>query len=106
MKLRRYSMQLSGAPIGNDEWLSPVSMVGEAETCSFAVYGYAYAMYSQLDWQDGEYGDYWEEMVFNAAQGARKKDERAIAYMTIPNQLECSEASTSSCSWCSSTRMV
>ncbi|NLE12683.1 MAG: hypothetical protein GX628_03280 [Clostridiales bacterium] len=99
MKLRRYSMQLSGAPIGNDEWLSPVSMVGEAETCSFAVYGYAYAMYSQLDWQDGEYGDYWEEMVFNAAQGARKKDERAIAYMTIPNQLECSEASTSSHIW-------
>ncbi len=32
------------------------------------------------------YGDLMERILFNAAQGARKKDERAIAYMSSPNQ--------------------
>lgn len=35
---------------------------------------------------ESEYGDYMEELFYNGAQGARKKDERAIAYLNSPNQ--------------------
>jgi hypothetical protein len=36
---------------------------------------------------DTIYGDEMERVTFNGAQGARKKDERAIAYLTSPNQV-------------------
>lgn len=97
-KLREKSMHLTGAPVGNDEWLSPVGMVNESETCNFAMYQYDYVLYEQLT-GNSIYGEYREQLVFNAAEGARKKDERAIAYMTMPNQFECSENATRSHIW-------
>ena len=43
-----------------------------------------------------EYGDFMERILFNAAQGARRKDEHAIAYMSAPNQFY---ATIKSCSF-------
>jgi len=37
---------------------------------------------------EAKYGDLMERILFNAAEGARKKDERAIAYMSSPNQID------------------
>jgi len=81
-----HSVQLSGAPICSAEYLAPVTSNGEAEYCSFAYYN---ASYSYMSYITGEakYGDYMEEMFYNAAQGARKKDEKAIAYLSAPKQI-------------------
>ena len=35
---------------------------------------------------DVRFGDAIERMTFNAARGARKKNELAIAYNSLPNQ--------------------
>ena len=43
---------------------------------------------------DTLYGDYLEEMIFNAAQGSRKKDEKAVQYNSTPNQLFVDEQSS------------
>ena len=39
------------------------------------------------------YGDLVEKIVFNGSQGAKKKDGRAIAYMSSPNQYYATSAS-------------
>lgn len=85
-KVRKYSVQLSGAPVSQSEYLGPVSSTVESEYCGFTFYN---AVYSSLCFITGEakYGDYMEEVFYNAAQGARKKDEKAIAYFTSPNQI-------------------
>jgi hypothetical protein len=45
--------------------------------------------YSELALATGKakYGDYMEELFYNGAQGARKKDEHAIAYLNSANQI-------------------
>ena len=92
-KLRQKAVQLSGGPVSVSEYIGPVSAVNETEYCSFAYFN---ATYSALGCITGDavYGDYMEEMFYNGAQGARKKDERAIAYLSAPNQIYATEHSS------------
>ena len=85
-QLKEKAVHLSGAPVSMSEYLGPVGATTESEYCNFAFYN---ASYSYMSYITGEtkYGDYMEEMFYNAAQGARKKDERAIAYLSAPNQI-------------------
>lgn len=85
-KIREKAMQASGGPTGFTEYLAPVSSIAETEYCSFAFFNSAYAAMSAIT-GEAKYGDYMEQMVYNGVQGARKKDERAIAYLSAPNQL-------------------
>lgn len=78
--------QPNGAPASNFEYHSPPSAVHVTEYCNFSTY------LNTFSWMAGItgkawYGDLMERILFNAAEGARKKDERAIAYMSSPNQL-------------------
>jgi len=85
-QVREHSVLHSGAPVSSFEYLGPVTSNAEAEYCSFAFFN---ASYSYMSYITGEakYGDYMEEIFYNAAQGARKKDEKAIAYLSAPNQI-------------------
>lgn len=85
-QIRKHSVQLSGAPVSSFEYLGPVSSTGEAEYCSFTFYNVSYSYMSYIT-GEAKYGDYMEEMFYNGAQGARKKDEKAIAYLSAPNQI-------------------
>ena len=78
--------QCTGAPSSNKERHSPPSADHETEYCNFESYLNTFAHMARIT-GSAEYGDFMERILFNAAQGARKKDERAIAYMTSPNQL-------------------
>ena len=84
--LRQKCVHLSGAPVSVSEYLGPVGMTTESEYCSFAFFNATYAHMSYIT-GNAKYGDYMEEMFYNAAQGARKKDEKAIAYLSAPNQI-------------------
>lgn len=92
-KLREKSVHLSGAPVSVAEFLGPVGMTTESEYCNFTFFNSTYAHMSYITGK-GQYGDYMEEIFYNAAQGARKKDERAIAYLTAPNQAYATQDST------------
>lgn len=93
--VRNKSVQLSGGPVCNSEYIGPVSSVGETEYCCFAIFNATYSCLSTIT-GEAKYGDYMEEMFYNGAQGARKKDERAIAYMSAPNQIYATDASSTS----------
>lgn len=84
--VRKNSMHITGGAVSMAEFLGPVSSIAESEYCSFTVYN---SMYSHLSYitGDAKYGEYMEEVFYNAAQGARKKDEKAIAYLSAPNQV-------------------
>lgn len=84
--LRKNAIHLSGAPVSVSEFLGPVGMNTESEYCNFAYFNASYAYLSYIT-GNSKYGDYMEEMFYNAAQGARKKDEKAIAYLSAPNQI-------------------
>jgi len=78
--------QCTGAPSSNKERHSPPSADHETEYCNFESFLNTFQHMARITGR-AEYGDLMERILFNAAQGARKKDERAIAYMTSPNQL-------------------
>ena len=78
-------MQPTGAPSSNAEYLSPVGGSAETEYCNFATFNFTYSWMSMAT-GDPIWGDRMERITYNGAQGARKKDERAIAYMSAPNQ--------------------
>ena len=84
-KLRHYSVHTSGAPCCNYEYLSPRDVNGDSEYCAFTFLHSTYAVLAGLT-GEAKYGDWMEEIVFNAAEGARRKDEKSIGYMTTPNQ--------------------
>lgn len=94
-KIREKSVHLSGSPVSVTEYLGPVGSTTETEYCSYAFFN---ASYSYMSYITGEakYGDYMEEMFYNGAQGARKKDEKAIAYLNAPNQIYATDTSSSS----------
>lgn len=94
-QLKGKAIQLSGAPVSVTEFLGPVGSTTESEYCNFAFYNASYSCMSYIS-GNAKYGDYMEEVFYNAAQGARKKDERAIAYFTAPNQIYATEKSSSS----------
>lgn len=85
-KLHEKCLMVNGGIAGNAEWLSPRSAIAETEYCTSA---FLSASYANLAAATGSalYGDYLEKIIFNVAQGARKKDEKAITYFTAPNQL-------------------
>jgi len=85
-KLRARAMHATGAPVCNNEYLAPVSLYAESEYCSFTLLGASYAAMTAVT-GDTVYGDYLEELAFNAAQGARMNSERAIQYNSPPNQI-------------------
>lgn len=87
------SVQVTGAPVSDNEYLSPVGAVAESEYCCFAFFNAAYSYMSYIT-GEAKYGDRMETMFYNAAQGARKKDEKAIAYMSTPNQVYATEHSS------------
>lgn len=77
--------QISGAPASNFEYLAPPSAIHETEYCNFATYLNTFSWMACIT-GEAAYGDLMERILFNGAQGARKKDERAIAYNSSPNQ--------------------
>jgi len=85
-KILAKSVHLSGGPVSVTEYLGPVGATTETEYCSFAFYNATYSYLSAIT-GDPVWGDRMEEMFYNGAEGARKKDERAIAYLTAPNQI-------------------
>jgi uncharacterized protein len=78
--------QPNGAPASNFEYLSPPSAVHVTEYCNFSTYLNTFSWMACITGK-AQYGDLMERILFNGAEGARKKDERAIAYMSSPNQL-------------------
>lgn len=79
-------VQPTGGPSSSSEFLAPKGATQETEYCNFATYNHTYSWMGLIT---GEtcWADEMERCLFNGAQGARKKDERAIAYFTSPNQL-------------------
>ncbi len=68
------------------EYLAPVGAVVETEYCSATFYNKSLANLAMIT-GDPCFADDMEQTVFNFAEGARKKDERAIAYLSSPNQI-------------------
>lgn len=85
-EVREKCMHLSGGAVSMSEFLGPVSSTAESEYCAFQTFNMSYTHMSCIT-GEAKYGDYMEEVFYNAAQGARKKDERAIAYLSAPNQV-------------------
>lgn len=86
---------LSGSPVSVTEFLGPVGSTTETEYCSYAFFNASYACMAYITGK-AEYGDLMEQMFYNGAQGARKKDEKAIAYLNAPNQIFATTTSSSS----------
>lgn len=92
-KLHKKAVQVSGGPVSVSEYIGPVSGTHETEYCSFTFFNATYAVLERVT-GEAIYGDYMEEMFYNGAQGARKKDEKAIAYLSAPNQVRATERSS------------
>ena len=77
--------QATYAPCADGEWTAAPSCVGETEYCDYI---FSLELFQRLAAVTGDasWADAIERLVFNAAQGARAKDERTIGYMTSPNQ--------------------
>ncbi len=75
------------------EYLAPVGPTVETEYCAFTMYHKSLAALSETT-GDAAFADDMEQLVFNGAQGARKKDERAVAYLSSPNQVMATESSS------------
>lgn len=68
------------------EYLAPIASYTEIEYCTITYWQAAMIHLAEAT-GDPKYLDYVERVTFNAAQGARKKDEKAIAYLSSPNQI-------------------
>ncbi|MBQ3288445.1 MAG: glycoside hydrolase family 127 protein [Kiritimatiellae bacterium] len=77
--------QATYAPCADGEWTAAPSCVGETEYCDY-IYNIEFFQWLVLLTGEIGYADSIERIAFNAAQGARGKDERTIGYMTSPNQ--------------------
>ena len=87
------SVHITGSPVSSSEFLGPVGATAESEYCSYAVYNSAYSHMSYITGET-KYGDLMEQIFYNGAQGARKKDEKAIAYLNSPNQIYATNGSS------------
>ncbi len=92
--IRQKANHITGSPVSVNEYLAPVSSIAETEYCSYTFYNQTYSYLSAIT-GEAKYGDYMEELFYNGAQGARKKDERAIAYLSAPNQIYATARSSS-----------
>lgn len=98
-KIMEKGVQLSGSPVSVTEYVGPVASTNETEYCSYAFFNSSYITLSAVTGK-ALYGDYMENMLFNGAEGARKKDERAIAYLSSPNQIFATRSSSTGASVC------
>lgn len=85
-KMRKYCGLLNGGVASHGEFLAPVKGTADTEYCAMTNLNLSYSYMGRIT-GEALYGDYMEEVFYNAAQGARKKDERAIAYNSAPNQI-------------------
>lgn len=92
-KLLDKGVHLSGAPVSQSEYVAPVSATAEAEFCGFTFINTTYIHMAAIT-GEAKYGDLSETVVYNAANGAKRKDERAIAYLSAPNQITATEESS------------
>lgn len=83
--MRDVGWQATYTPCADGEWTCRPSCVGESEYCDHVYFMEVFHWLLVLTGKM-EYADAIERIVFNAAQGARAKDERTIGYMTSPNQ--------------------
>ncbi len=95
-KIRAHSIQLTGGAVSSAEYNGPVSSIGETEYCCFTTINQAYSILSFIT-GNPMYGDYMEEVFYNGAQAARKKDERCIPYLSAPNQIYATSNSSNIC---------
>lgn len=75
------------------EYLAPVGPVVETEYCAITFSNKSFANLAVIT-GDSRFADDMEQVVFNCAEGARRKDERAIAYLTSPNQVMATASSS------------
>jgi len=85
-KVLQFAMHHTGGMANFAEYMCPVHAVAETEYCTFGFMEDAALILGQTT-ADPKYIDMVERIVFNGAQGARKKDEKGIAYMSSPNQI-------------------
>ena len=85
-KIVEKSFQRTGGPSSNVEYISPIGAAYETEYCNFSTYSDTFAWMAMIT-GDASYGDLIEKIVFNGSEGAKKKDGRAIAYNSAPNQI-------------------
>lgn len=89
--------QVHGAPRCAMEHVGRPKSTGETEYCAF-VNGVEWLLRLAALTGEARFGDLAERLVFNGAMGARKKDERAIAYSSAPNMFLATKGSaTESC---------
>lgn len=97
-KLKNKCMHKTGGVTCDCEYLAPVGSVAETEYC--AITGLNASLFELLRITGNtHYADNMERVCFNAAEGARKKDEKAIAYMTTPNQIYANRISSQTARW-------
>lgn len=75
------------------EYLAPLGSMVETEYCAYTEYSASLSSLAMITGDPGFIDD-METAVFNGAEGARKKDERAIAYMSSPNQIMANRVSS------------
>ncbi|MBE6999633.1 MAG: hypothetical protein E7428_05565 [Ruminococcaceae bacterium] len=97
-KALRRVVQTTGGVSSCSEFLSPKGAANETEYCNYATFQHTYSWLALLT-GEGCWADEMERSLFNGAQGARKKDERAIAYFTSPNQLQANRDSSTYADW-------
>ena len=82
---RDVGWQAHYGPGSDREHVSNPGCISESEYCDFVYYQETLLWLASITGKTG-YADHVERIVFNAAQGARRKDDRAIAYQTSANQ--------------------
>ena len=77
--------QINGASASNGEHHAPSASHHVTEYCNFPTWQNSFLRLLAIT-GNAHYADLAERICFNAGEGARKKDERAIAYFSSPNQ--------------------
>lgn len=85
-KAKNKVVQKTGGVTCESEYLAPIGCNVETEYCGFAMYNKSLYHLSRITGHP-VFADEMERVFFNGAQGARKKDEKAIAYLSSPNQI-------------------
>jgi hypothetical protein len=85
-KAKNKVIQKTGGVTCESEYLAPIGSNVETEYCGFAMYNKSLFHLSRIT-GNPVFADDMERVFFNGAQGARKKDEKAIGYLSSPNQI-------------------
>ena len=85
-KIKEKILLPTGGISSNTEYISPIASNTETEYCTYSFFQNALIWLAAIT-GDPQYYDISERIALNGAQGARKKDEKAIAYFTSGNQI-------------------